>query len=195
MIKILVSASAALAAIIGTAQAAAIVSFVQDGDDVIASLSGSLDLTGLIADDRDFMVGGDGILAPDIDVVAVGPNANLTYYAVTGPGDLDGMGFLFGDQATGDTVGVDFDGIATDGVPSLFVADGFMGGAVSGETVFLGVTLASLGVSGTQLFTLGNGDTLTLIFGDVAAVPLPGALAMFVPAMIGGIAARRRARR
>lgn len=152
------------------AHAAATITFSEVGNDVQATLVGTLDLTGLIAD-------GAGI-TPNARVRGGGPGANLilgptaataatSYSNISGP-QLIGCSTVNIDASSGSAGPNGPFGINMSS-NRLIVRNGFVSGnAVSASATWNGATISSLGLaSGTYVYTWG-GDSLTVI------IPGPG---------------------
>jgi hypothetical protein len=173
----------------GRAEAGVIIDIFQSGSNVVATGSGSLDLTGMthvttrmvqpsfiFPSAAAILVGSSG---GDIDVYTPlsGPasfgSGGLTSPASSGSGDLFGI-----NRSTGQLA-----------VPRGYV----FGTSLSGSETFDNTTLSGLGLTaGTYLFRL-PGDTLTVRIGSVA-VPEPSTLALagLGAAALAGYGWRRR---
>lgn len=168
-LKSLLVAAAALAVFTSNAQAAALMRFTDTGTGVSGVLSGSLDLTGLNptgsfsanaigmeSSTGRILFGVAGATQVLYDSVLAGP-ASFGTGVVVFASSLGDAVFLGGD--TGDLY-----------LPSAYVS----GGALSGTLSFAGATYASLGVgAGDFVYTLSSGDTLTVRFEALSAVPEP----------------------
>jgi PEP-CTERM motif len=155
-----------------SAQAKYLAILEEDGPNVLAAGSGTLDLTDL--------AGGHGLdgpihgfVDPALSSFAIGsPEAIATAYDFTTP-PPDGFGpgsFTSASSGTGDPVGAE--------VGFLFVPLSYVSGArLSGTSTYLGQSFASLGVTpGTYIWTWGSGehaDSFTLDVGGVIPPPVP----------------------
>lgn len=199
MFKRIAAALCAAGTLFAAADAAVLVEFTEVGGNVVGVLSGSLDLTGLSPEltIQTQAVGAIYPSNPSLDMFPVdGPT---DYYAMTGPTTF-GTGGPFGGTATGTGFGT---GFFTFGPPTTTVyvaqvySDYVSNAPMSGTLTIVGATFADMGVAlGDYVWTLANGDTVTLRFSPSAlAVPVPAAL----PLMAAGLGflgmMRRRAKR
>ncbi|HEX5325292.1 MAG TPA: PEP-CTERM sorting domain-containing protein [Acetobacteraceae bacterium] len=194
-----VSAAAIGAAmLIGTAlsappaEAGYIVTLTQVGTDVVATGSGTIDLTGLTFNRT---AGDPAAVFPSAGGIITGP-ATVTsedaYGGFSGPASFGSGGFSFADSGSGDVVGI----VSSTGL--LSVPSGYVSGsALSDTATYDNQTFATLGITpGSYVWTWGSGtdaDSFTLDVG----VPEPGSLALLATALIGlgalGWSRRRRA--
>jgi PEP-CTERM motif len=185
--RIAFALAAALALCVVPARAGFIITIDQVGPDVVATGSGSLNLTGLTFN-------GTVDSAPGVTPIF----ANITFgEGLISTGDDYGplmgpssFGPGIGDIPTsfsGDTFGV------VNGIGNVRVPDGYTSGTpLSGTDTFANLTISSLGLTpGTYTYTLPN-DTITVRIG--AVVPEPSTLALAgIGALAGlGVWARRR---
>lgn len=172
-------------------QAAAVISIQEVGLDVVATGTGTLDLTGLA-------FGGTGsfgsFIIPAPGFVIVGdPGVNADFYSgpLTGPASFGPGGGAPASFGSGGQVGLLFSLLA---VPTGYVTNG----PILATATFSGESLSSIGATpGTYAYSLGNGDSLTVQIGPVAAVPEPSSVAMVLAgiAFVAGVGARRRSGR
>jgi hypothetical protein len=193
----LVSVVALALAVGSQAEASVVIDISQTGGDVVATGSGTLDLTGLTFFES-ASVGGTGVVVPFDGVAIVGPDVIAdVYVGATGPASF-GPGFA--------TFGSDYTGIAFGAAGSLFgfpvvvVPHGYVSGApLLGSSTFAGETVASLGLTtGTYVYTWnsapGIDDSLTIKIGP--AVPEASTWAMMLTGFAGlGWLARLRRRK
>lgn len=170
------------------------VTIKQQGNNVVATESGAIDLAGLgyLFEDQTSpgmlpVTGFLGSNATDVD----------DYLGFMGPTSFGSGGLSVWSSASGDDIGIG----ANEGpnFPSvLFVPHGYSSGTVlSGSLTWNNASFASLGVTrGTYTWTWGTGaeQSFTLIIGNTVNAPEPGALGMFGLGvlMIGAFVGLRR---
>lgn len=174
-----------------------VVTFYQQGNNVVAKGSGEFDLSGL-----SLYISGtpDNAVQPDKGYVGTGsPNFwdGYTGKAFSGPMSFGSGGRSSANSGTGDDValaGTSFPYRA----PAVFVPSGYLSGtALSNTSTWNNATFASLGMDvGTYIWTWGSApdQTFTLKIGGTLAVPEPAALGMFGLGvlLIGGFVSLRR---
>lgn len=169
------------------ARAAYTVALAQQGSDVVANGSGTLDLTGLR------FAGSAGVsssaMTPLIGYIVTGSTVSATslYSGVSGPTGF-GSGFLTdASSGTGDLVGI------IGSAQELQVPAGFDSGSpVSDTATYANQTFSSLGATpGSYTWTWGSGtdDSFTVDIGP-AAVPEPNSFALLALPLL--VAARYR---
>lgn len=172
-----------------SAQAAAVMSFQQVGADVVGTLSGSLDLSGMTASPG-YTSNSFGVNPQDglFGTGAVGSAQTGYLDQISGPVSF-GSGGAAGSSTSGDAVFLW--GAGNDlWLPAAYAS----GSALSGLLTFSGTTLAGLGLTlGDHVYTLTSRDTLTVRIGP-QAVPEPGNLPLVLTALalLGLPALRRR---
>jgi hypothetical protein len=195
-------ASAALGvSLIGaSAQAALVIDIDQVGPDVVATMSGSIDMTDLVNTNQPsgnfntgFMESGGDFL--DMQSAGVG-NGNI-FGGITGPA-------TFGTATTGaaasSSTGGFFD-LEYAAEPIFFLPDSYVSGnSLSGTDTWAGTTLAQLGLTPGASFTYSWGsnthaDSLQINIGPASqSVPEPASLAMLSAGLTAfGLIRRRRA--
>jgi hypothetical protein len=179
-----------------SARAAFVVDLTQEGSNVVATGSGTLDLAAL---SRLSTGSTPAQLAPAESFAYTGP-AVATPVAVygffTGPQSFGEQNILvFASSGSGDLVGINGVGMFSSlVVPASYVS----GGLLSDSSTYDNATFASLGVTpGTHEWTWGSGanaDSFTLQIGPASAIPEPSTWAMMLLgfAGLGGYAALRR---
>ncbi len=176
-----------------SARAAYTVTLLQQGPDVVATGSGSIDendLTPLrgphagvsaIDPSRGFI--GTGVALPTQSEV-------FLFTGFTGPTSFGSGGITFASSGNGDSVGIN----GVDG--NLFVPLLYFGGPLSDTATYNTATFSSLGLTpGTYEWTWGTGanaDSFTLQIGPAAA-PEPGSLTLLAVGLAGlGMVLRTR---
>jgi PEP-CTERM motif-containing protein len=172
------------------AQAAYIVALQQVGVNVVATGSGSIDLTDLVAFAGTL---GNAALMPNAGFIVTGENGGPFnfYRTANGPTNFGDGGLAVPDSGSGVLVGID---ISTNAVG--LSGDYISGSLVSDTSTYSNQTFASLGVTpGTYEWTWGTGshsDSFTLQIG-AAAVPEPASLPLLVMGLAGlGLVLRTR---
>jgi hypothetical protein len=214
MCKILIRSlfmSATMAAVSAApANAAYVVTFEQEGSNVVATGSGAIDLTDLTASPVVSVAGpsvNGGLGAEFTGFLGGGAEAMTAYYGATGPAS-------FGTNVTtvaSSSEGVGLVGIATSGNSAftvLYIEQGYPPGAdLPGSSTYDNQPLASLGLTpGVYEYTWGSGahaDSFTVEIGGsvgLTSAPVPEASTWIMMLMgFGGLGAgaftrRRRAR-
>jgi hypothetical protein len=180
----LVAALAAAPALAGTLK------FAETGDDVVATLFGSLVLPAPVSSSASV----SGVnLTPGFGSVSIG-NGPANIYTVSGPASFGAGGTSSGVASSGTTI------------IALLPTNGFLvldtgiasGDSLSGSVTWSDASFASLGLAaGTYEYDILNAtggvvDTFTVQIGeDFGVVPLPAAAWMLI-AGLGGLAALRR---
>jgi hypothetical protein len=173
-----------------SAQSAYMLTLLQQGPDVVASGSGSFDLT-----DLTLAVGisSRALIAPASGSMWTGPVGATdgdVYGDATGPGAFGGGSLTFADSGSGDLAGIFSGG-------GIVVPAGYVSGSLSGTATYSNQTFASLGLApGTYVWTWGAGadaDSLTLRIGPAAAAPEPASM-MLLAAALAGLGAVLRTR-
>ena len=169
----------------GRAEAAFTFAFHEQGADVVATGSGSIDLAGLSRAGevvlRDSGVSAQNAIAGVAGTVAV-------YAGIMGPGGFGPGGHIVASRGGGDAVAVNgSDGFL--GVPPAYVS----GSVLANSMEFAGQTFASIGLTpGTYTWTWGSGinaDSLTVQIGP-AAIPEPASVLAVGLGLLGLAAVR-----
>lgn len=190
MKKLVLGLIASGAAALNVASAAVDIFINEVGGDVIATFSGSIDLTGAsIVDNLGFFPGVNAQF-PAVnfaDSMTTLEGWGLTSFETFGPGNGT---FNTADDQNGDLLVIN----NQTGFGELFLDPAYVSGDfISGDFTFFGTTLAALGLAeGTYLYTLPN-DQVNLFIGASTAVPVPAAALLMAPAL-GAMVARRRRR-
>lgn len=175
--KTLVLATAALLGSLATsaADAAATIRFVEANGMIDISLSGSLDLTGMVSDGQ---VYGSlaGAVQPQIGTVQIGGSfmsPTYEYVGVTGPASFGTNWISLFTSNSGDAL------YLFNLSHALYITTSYVSGAqLSAAAQIANATFASIGINpGDYVYTLASGDTLTIA---VSAVPEPGTAALGV---------------
>lgn len=170
------------------ADAAVTFDISQSGADVVTTVSGTFDSTGLSG--TGIPAGQRGVLG-NIGFLIAGNRADqLIYYTGLANGPSFGNGtYTAATSSTGTSVGFRSDASA------FFIDSAYAMGPIAGSSVYAGTTLAAMGLTiGTYNFTIG-GNSVTLNIGQMpaAAVPEPAAWAMMIVGMgMIGFALRRQ---
>ena len=177
-------------AVTSAADAALIVNVGQSGANVVATLSGSLNLTGLTALPTPF--GLTRAIAPSRGYIGLGTSPLTTgYQGLTGAGVFGpGTGFTLSNADTGDGFGLD----TIFSLNVLFLPLNYVSGtALSGSSTFNNTTISGLGLTAGAYVFRSSSDTLTInINGAAAAVPEPATWALMLIGFGGiGYAMRR----
>jgi hypothetical protein len=160
------------------AQAAYIVDLTQEGSNVVATGSGTIDLAGLTLDFVSVPAG--SIIFPSNGEIITGgpPDFATAYGGAAFPSNFGSGGFTFSSNlGAGDLVGTLRNTIY---VPAGYVS----GGALSDNATYDSATFASLGIMpGVYVWTWGSGpdaDSFTLVIGTAGVVPESSTWAMLV---------------
>lgn len=194
------SAAAVLLAPVPASASPYIVRLVQDGSSVVASGSGSVDLTGLTFD-QEYLFGAAS-LWPSLGYLLAGTGGDLDgYTGFVGPASFGSGSFPVEAARTGDRVGI-IGSSSSFGHPVLWVPTGYLSAsALSNTSTFASASFTSLGVTpGSYVWTWGTGaeQSFTLNIVEVPKIdaPEPAALGMFgLGALLIGafVGLRRRA--
>jgi hypothetical protein len=171
------------------AQATYTVTLAQEGSDVVATGSGTIDLAGLCC-----ILPGEGIaaIAPIGGLINVGP-ASLEptdyYFGVSGPLSFgSGPALTYASSGSGDAVGLFTD--------ELYVPAGYVSGSALADTsTYDNQTLSSLGLTpGVYVYTFGSGADADRFVVDIVAIPEPASALLLGPplGLVMLLAARRR---
>lgn len=183
-----------LLAVVATAcQAAVVIDITEQGGNVVATASGTLNLSGL-------STGGSGtqpaFMSPSTGILMLGSPSGNSFDVYTGLLTPPNNGvFGTGGSTITSTHSGDFLGLI--GVnSSLRVPLGYVSGtAISSTTTWNSTTLATLGVTqGSYVWSWGSGGTADSVTLNAVPEPATWAVASLCLAS-GGLALRRRARR
>jgi hypothetical protein len=190
-IMVAIAMATVLATLCSRADASLLITIDQVGSNVVATGSGSLDLTDLsegIPGSIDF-----GIVGANNGVLVVGPQflgVVDVYTGISGPSSFGGGSGHQASSGSGGPLGV------FGGAPELFVPTAYVSGsALSGTATWDAATIDSLGLTrGIYTYTWGTGahtDRLTI---NIGAVPEPSTLVLSSIAAIAGLGAWARKR-
>lgn len=184
-------AALAIGAANNSAQAEFVVNMYQDGSNIVAMGSGTIDLTDLTSLPSGAAL--SAFIVPTSAIIFTGGTAASDHYSgFTGPSSFGIGGVSNAASGTGDFVGLQ--GATTQAF--LLVPVGYVSGnSLSDTSTYENATFSSLGVTpGTYTWTWGSGadaDSFVLNIG----VPGPASAATFAPALLGLVAIRRRRRK
>jgi hypothetical protein len=170
-----IAASLALSAAGGAHASTFTVSLSQSGPDVVATGSGTIDLTGLTSFGSGFA---NNEMYPDHGIIGIGVSATKDIYSGTsGPFSFGSGGASFPSSWTGDSVSLEDFGLDID-VPQGYVSNS----SLSGSATFAGTTLAHLGLtSGTYTWTWNNGaNSFVIQVPPFRTVPEPASWALML---------------
>jgi hypothetical protein len=176
---------------VNTSHAAVTITLQEQGNDVVATASGNLNLAALTLSAGTNTQG--GAIVPAVSVISLGPVQTSVAYddyrGATGPSSF-GTGFgAFPTAFSGDFV-------ATSGTSSIRVPVGYSGGSINSTATWANTDFATLGVTpGDYVWSWGSGanaDTLTLSAGTPVPEPSTWALGAFALACGGWQLTRRR---
>lgn len=171
--------AAAAAALIPAAASATIeVNINNVGSDVVATASGSFDLTGF-TDVGSF--GLDTGVRGDPGYIGTGSPSFTDvegYSGLTGPSLFGTGGYFIADTVSGDPFAFNADYL---GAQYIFFAPGYAGGAILSSDTWLNQSIASLGLTpGTYLYTSASDNLIINIGQPTGAVPEPATWAMML---------------
>jgi PEP-CTERM motif len=177
-----------------SARAAFVVDLTQEGSNVVATGSGTINLTDLRFD---FSIQSRGVMFPANGAIVNGPRSftlESVYTGITGPTNFGGGGSTRASSGSGDIVSISGAARLVD-VPAFYLS----GTALSDSMTFDSATFASLGATpGTYKWTWGSGvnaDSFTLQIGPASVIPEPSTWAMMLLGFAGlGLAGWRRRR-
>lgn len=158
------------------------VSFVEDGSDVVASYTGTLDLAGLVRNGNVFGGAGNGFIIPGSSVFFVAGDSDF-YSGLTMPSPFGTGSFASATTVSGDVFAVgNIDGL---NVPLNYVS----GSTLTGSMTFANATFTSLGLTpGSYVYTWAS-DSVVL---NIQAIPEPAAYASLFGVGVLGLALLRR---
>jgi hypothetical protein len=171
------------------AEAAFTFTLLEEGGDVVATGTGTLNVAAFI-DSVDISPNTTNVLQPSSGAIArIGPDYTI-YFGPVWPVSFGPGLFTAASTASGASVGISaVDGLLV--VPLGYVSNGPLAAAMT----FSGVTFASLGVTpGSYIFNWGEGETadsFTVQIGP-AAVPEPASALLLGAGLLGLASVRRR---
>jgi hypothetical protein len=162
----------------GPAQAAYVVTLTQDGSNLVAAGSGTLDLTDLSFDSDESGTGDSVVVVPQVGLIAIGLGGGQeisAFTGLTGPtnfGTSGPGGNMEADNATGDYVGV-YGVLSSIFVPASYIS----GSPLSDSATWDNQSFSSVGATpGAYKWTWGSGthaDSFTLEIGGSGPSPVP----------------------
>lgn len=183
--KLAFSATCLLLGATVAANASPYVVTLQDaGSNVIATGSGSIDLTGLSLEDGTSRAN-HSYVSPTQAIISTGGCCYITYETehFTGPTSFGTGGATFANQQSGSPVGIYVPSASELVVYALYP---YGGGSISSSATWNNTTIASLGITpGTYTWSWGSGADQSFTL-DVATTPLPASLPLFA-AGLGGL--------
>jgi hypothetical protein len=159
----------------------------QVGPDVVATGSGTIDLTGLSSFGSAFA---SPELYPTNGIIGTGPSSTIDLYSgLSGPFSFGPGSTAFPISTSGDSVFLEDFGISID------VTSGYVSGASLSSSATYGGTIASLGLtSGTYTWTWDSGANSFVLDVPAMAVPEPSTWTILLLGFAGlGFAGYRRA--
>jgi hypothetical protein len=163
----------AIGSLAGGAEGAIIFNFQDQGSDLLVTVSGSLNETGLTIDrgltpDFEFPLVGD----TTYDMVSVGTSA-VRRWGYVGTRHTDAFSTLFGKISTtnfGDMVGVWVYDDGTDG--NIFIPASYAGEQLSSSSLYSNLNISDIGLTTGTWLTLENDETV-----EITAIPEPATFA------------------
>ena len=183
-----------LVSLVNSADGALTVDITEVGGDVVATFSGSLDLTGASYLDSDTNPGGGQAVAPGISSFVLGTSGTMDIYSHMGDSEITAFGVgsspVYADSSTGDLFACMVFGGSN---YNLFLPGGYVfGSTISGTATWNGTTIAGMGLipDSSHVFTL-PADSFTVNVGS--SVPEPSTAALLGLFTAAGLFSRRRA--
>lgn len=174
---------------VSKAEAAYIVTLQQDGSNVVATGSGSIDLTGLTYVITD---SSSSLLRPSDGIIAVGPTALTAadaYSGANGPSAFGPGGYSSATSGSGSLVEL------SGGSGFIFVPSGYVSGASLGTSTdtWANATFASLGLTPGSYTWSWAGGAGSFTVDVMPAIPEPASITLMVTGLVGlGLKRRRR---
>jgi hypothetical protein len=163
----------------GQAEASGVIDISQVGGNVVATGSGTVDLSGLTYNTTFSQEEG---VNPSFGAVIIGPGGDIDVYTgISGPASFGPGVITYASSGSGDALGV------SEGEAALAVPAGYVSGtSLSGSSTFDSATLASLGLTpGKYVYTWGSGPDADSLTVDIGSVPEPSTWAMMLLGFAG----------
>lgn len=170
---------------------AIVINMEQVGNDVVATASGTADITTLQGPGSGSVVGAIWGSRPMVSIGPAGDTDYISYGPVSGPTEINSLGFISADSGSGQRVGVFYEDSLD--LMGIFLPVGYVSGtSISSSSTWINTTLGDLGLTEGDIFgwtwgSSGTGERLTL-----QVVPEPSIYAAALGAAAIGLTLLRR---